>query len=352
VPARSQTVELDLPFERTLPDRLRPMLPMPAAAPFDSPEYAFDVAWDGVRALAAIDGEQVALWGRGLADLTSRYPEVQTLARLAPPGTIVDGELIVSDEEGRPDAIALEQRQQATRPEAIARAANAHPITYVVHDLLYLRGRSWLKEPLVRRRPRLNEVLQSSGRIYVVEPVADDGLAFYDAAREKGLEGVVAKRFDSPYRAGQRHPDWLAIDAVRRQDFAVMGFIPEAGDHLLEALVVAIYDGRGFQPAGRVGGGFDAATSRRLRKMLDALPGATAPDDARWADDRICWVKPQLVVGIKFSEWDRNGQLRFPIFSGLKPEVGAEECVRAAMIEPPEPERLRPTEIPLPRLPI
>jgi bifunctional non-homologous end joining protein LigD len=352
VPARSQTVELDLPFERSLPDRLRPMLPMPAAAPFDSPDYAFDVAWDGVRALAAIDRGQVTLWGRGLADLTSRYPEVQALAAMTPPDTIIDGELIVSDAEGRPDAVALEQRQLATRPEAIARAARMHPVTYVVHDLLYLRGRSWLKEPLVRRRPRLNEMVQSAGRIYVVEPVADDGLAFFDAAREKGLEGVVAKRFDSPYRAGQRHPDWLAIDAVRREDFAVVGFIPEAGNQLLEALVVGTYDGRGFQPAGLVGGGFDSATSRRLRKMLDALPTAVGPEDARWADDRICWVKPQVVVGIKFSEWDRNGQLRFPIFNGLKAEVAAEECVRTAMVEPPEPGRSHPAEISLPRLPI
>ena len=328
------------------------MLPMPAAAPFDSPDYAFDVAWDGVRALAAIDRGKVTLWGRGLADLTGRYPEVQALATMAPDETIVDGELIISDVEGRPDPIALEQRQQAIRTEAVARAARARPVTYVVHDLLYLRGRSWLNEPLVRRRPRLNEVLQSSGRIYVVEPVADDGLAFFDAARDKGLDGVVAKRFDSPYRAGQRHPDWLAIDAIRRQDFAVMGFIPEAGDNLLGALIVATYDGRRFQPAGRVGGGFDVATSRRLRKMLDALPSAAGPDDARWTDDRICWVKPEMVVGVKFSEWDRNGQLRFPIFSGLKPEVGAEECVRTAMIEPPEPGRSRPTEVPLPRLPI
>src|SRR5438309_5729824 len=352
MPSPPQTVELDLPFERALPDRLRPMLPMAAAAPFDSADYAFDVAWDGVRALASVDRGRVGIWGRTLLDLTGRYPEVQVLADLLPPETIVDGELIVTDPEGRPDSVALARRQQAARPEAVARVAAAHPVTYVVHDLLYLRGRSWLKEPLVRRRPRLNEALQSSGRIYVVEPVADDGLAFFDAAREKGLEGVVAKRFDSPYRAGRRHPDWLAIDAVGRQDFAVMGFIPEAGDHMLEALIVATYDSRGFQPAGRVGGGFDSATSRRMRRMLDALPTAAAPDDARWADDRICWIKPEMVVGVKFSEWDHNGQLRFPIFSGLKPEVSAEECVRTAMVEPPEPGRSRPTEIPLPRLPI
>ena len=170
--------------------------------------------------------------------------------------------------------VALEARQHATRPEAIARLAAAHPVTYVVYDLLYLRGRPVLKEPLLRRRPRMFEAIRSSGRIYVIEPVADDGLAFFDAAREKGLEGVVAKRFDSPYRPGQRHPDWLQIDAVRRQDFVVLGFIPHVGDHLLEALIIGTYDGRTFQPAGRVVGGFDRSTSIRLRKILDGLPAA------------------------------------------------------------------------------
>jgi bifunctional non-homologous end joining protein LigD len=216
-----------------------------------------------------------------------------------------------------------------------------------------MRGKSYMKEPLVRRRPRLYPAIPSSGRIYVVEPVADDGLAFFDAAKENGLSGMVAKRFDSPYRAGQRHPDWLLIEAVRRQDFAVIGFIPQTGDHLLEALIVATYDGRQFQPAGRVVGGFEAAVSRRLRKAVDTLPNAAAPQDARWSDDRICWVEPRIVVAIKFSEWDRNGQLRFPIFGGLRPEVSPEECVRTAMVEPPEPPKPagpRRVDIQLPRL--
>jgi bifunctional non-homologous end joining protein LigD len=352
MPARSRAVELDLPFARGLPDVIRPMLPMPTAEPFDSRDYAFDVAWDGVRALASVDAGKVRLWGRDLADLTGLYPEVKGLSELAPDQTIVDGELIVSDAEGRPDMVALEARQHATRPEAIARLAAAHPVTYVVYDLLYLRGRPVLKEPLLRRRPRMFEAIRSSGRIYVIEPVADDGLAFFDAAREKGLEGVVAKRFDSPYRPGQRHPDWLQIDAVRRQDFVVLGFIPRAGDHLLEALIIGTYDGRTFQPAGRVVGGFDRSTSIRLRKILDGLPAAPPSDDPRWSDDRIYWVKPATVVNIKFSEWDRSGLLRFPIFSGLKPEVSAQECMRSRMIEPREPTPPRRVELQLPRLPI
>ncbi len=335
-----------------MPDRLRPMLPMPTATPFDSRDYAFEVAWDGVRALASIDHGRVRIWGRDLRDLTDRFPEVQQLASIAPSETIVDGELIVPDAEGRPDRVALEERQEAVRPEAVTRAVAAHPVTYVVYDLLYLRGRSLMKEPLLRRRPRLFEAIRSAGRIYVVEPVADDGLAFFDAAQEQGLGGVVAKRFDSPYRVGQRHPDWLLIEAVRRQDFAVIGFIPRAGDHLLEALIVATYDGRRFQPAGRVVGGFDPLVSRRMRKALDALPNATGPADARWSDERTCWVEPRMVVAIKFSEWDRSGQLRFPIFSGLRPEVSPQECVRTPMVEPREPPLPRRVEIPLPRLPI
>src|SRR5438046_2191349 len=260
MPSRPQTVELDLPFERALPDRLRPMLPMAAAAPFDSADYAFDVAWDGVRALASVDRGRVGIWGRTLLDLTGRYPEVQVLADLLPPETIVDGELIVTDPEGRPDAVALARRQQAAGPEAVARAAAAHPATYVVHDLLYLRGRSWLKEPLVRRRP--------------------------------------------PH------------------------------------------------PACRGVGGFDNAPSSAMRKALDGLATGSAPDDPRWMDDRICWVTPQLVVAVKFSEWDLKGQLRFPIFSGLRPEVAPDECARTPMVEPPLRSKPRLVEIQLPRLPL
>jgi bifunctional non-homologous end joining protein LigD len=352
VPARSRTVELDLPFEAAVPDRLRPMLPMPAAEPFDSHEYAFEVAWHGIRALARIDRGQVQLWGRDLRDLTGRYPEVQALAAIAPPETIVDGELIVADSEGRPDSVALEKRQQAANPEAVARAVAAQPVTYVVYDLLYLAGRSLLKLPLARRRQRLSEAIRSSARIYVVEAVADDGLALFDAAQERGLEGIVAKRYDSPYRPGQRHPDWLAIEAVRRQDFAVIGFIPQVGDRLLEALIIATYDGRGYQPAGRVGGGFDASASKRLRKALDALPSAPAPTDARWVDERIRWVEPRLVVAVRYSEWLGSGQVRFPIFSALRPEVSPQECVRAAMVEPRQAVSPRLVDIQLPRLPI
>ena len=351
MPSSPHTVELDLPFGRVLPDRLRPMLPMPASNPFDSPNHAFEVAWDGVRALASVDGFEVQLWGRALRELTPQYPEVLALKDMLPAETVIDGELIVADVEGRPDLTALQEREHAAG-EAAARLAGVHPVTYVVYDLLYLRGRSLLREPWHRRQSRLHQLMASHGRIYVPEAMLGEGFAFFEAARDKGLEGIVAKKLDGSYHPGQRHPDWLLVQAVRREDFAVLGFIPGQKDRLIEALVVGAYDGTGFRPVGKVVGGFDVSAVVRLRKGLDALSAEPAPSGERWADPSVCWVQPRTVVSVKFSEWDRNGLLRFPIFMGLRPEVGAQECIRTPVIEPPRAPRPRRVEIQLPHLPI
>ncbi|MDQ6708963.1 MAG: hypothetical protein M3Z11_00255 [Candidatus Dormibacteraeota bacterium] len=352
MPARSQTVELDLPFDRTLPHGIRPMLPQPAATPFDSPDYAFEVAWNGVRALASFDGTHVRVWGRDLLDLTARFPEVQALKEMTPVDSIVDGELIVTDVEGRPDQAALQERVQPMAAAAIARAVRDHPTTYVVYDILYARGRSLMQEPLQRRQARLRESVRSANRIYVADPVAAEGVAFFDAAAEKGLDGIVAKRLDSPYRAGQRHPDWLDIRAARQQEVVALGFIPGTGAHRLESLIVGIADGGRYLPVGLVVGGFDALAEARIRAALEPLPNLGRPPESSWRDERICWVDPRLVLSVKFSEWTPAGQLRFPIFNGLRPEVTPGECVRASVIESPMSTQPRHGEVQLPRLPL
>lgn len=349
---RAKPVELDLPFDRTLPDRLRPMLPLPAATAFDSPEYAFEVAWNGVRAMASFEAGRVTLWGRDLADLTHRYPEVVALKEMTPPDSIVDGELIVTDVDGRPDPSALQERLHAATPAAIARAVAEHPATYVVYDLLYARGRSLMREPLHRRQARLRESVRSANRIYVADPVVAEGLAFFDAAEEKGLGGVIAKRLDSPYRSGQRHPDWLEIRAARQQDFAVLGFIPGNGSRRIEALVVGTYETGGYLPSGMVRGGFDVITEARLRSALEALPNVPRPPDAHSVDDRVCWVDPRVVVAVKFSEWTATGQLRFPIFNGVRLDVSPSECFRMSLIDAPVSLRPAPRDPQPPRLPL
>jgi len=348
----AKAVELDLPFTSALPDRIRPMLPMLAAEPFDSPAHCFEVAWDGVRAMASLSGDRLRLTGRSGQDLTAAYPEVDRLSSLLPPGTMVDGELIVADREGRPDPAAIQERQQAQDPYDLAAGARTHPVTYVVYDILFRRGRSLLPDPLHRRRQTLKDTLGSTGSIYVPGALEAEGIAFFEAAQEKGLQGIVAKRLDSPYTPGRQHQAWLLIQAVRQADFVVMAFTPGRGDHPLQGLIVGSSDGNGYRPVGRVSGGYDLRAGLRLRRLLDPLPTASASPGERWAGDEVCWVEPRVVVSVKFSEWDHTGQLRFPIYCGLKPDVSPHECVRLPLIEqPPPPARPR-VAIELPTLPL
>jgi bifunctional non-homologous end joining protein LigD len=351
----SKAVELDLPFSGALPDRIRPMLPMLAAEPFDSPAHCFEVAWDGVRAIAAFDGSQLRLTGRTGRDLTAAYPEAQGLGAQLPPDTMVDGELIVADREGRPDPPALQERQQAQHAYDIAAGVRSHPVTYVVYDVLFRRGRSLLAEPLSRRRQVLKETLASTGSIYVPGVLESEGIAFFWAAQEKGLQGIVAKRLDSGYLPGRQHAAWLLIQAVRQADFVVLAFTPGRGEHPLESLTVGSYDGSGYRPVGRVSGGYDHKAALRLRRLLDPLPPGGGEKGVeggeRWAGDDQHWVEPRVVVSVKFSEWDGSGFLRFPIYCGLQSDVSPTECVRLPLVQPAVPVRPR-VAIELPTLPL
>jgi ATP-dependent DNA ligase len=190
------------------------MLAMPAR-PFDDPEYLFEIKWDGVRALAAVEEEGWRLWGRGLADYTARYPELACLRGL-PAGTLVDGELVVL-EDGRPDLASLLRRHQLIDAWKIGNAHRWCPLHYVLFDLLYHRGRCLLREPLARRREVLAEMcaaLQAPGVLFS-EGVAGSGKTFYQAVVAQGHEGVMAKHWAAPYRPGRRSPTWRKIKPKR-----------------------------------------------------------------------------------------------------------------------------------------
>jgi ATP-dependent DNA ligase len=194
---------------------LLPMLATPSR-PFDSPEYCFEVKWDGVRALAAVEAGGWRLWGRGATDYTARYPELAVLRRW-PAGTLVDGELVTLAPDGRCDLALLLRRHGLTDPWRIGHARRWCPLRYVLFDLLYHRGRCLLHEPLARRRQALAEacadlqvpdVLFSAG-------VVGQGKAFYAAAVARGQEGVMAKHLAAPYRPGRRSPAWRKIKPGR-----------------------------------------------------------------------------------------------------------------------------------------
>ena len=194
---------------------LEPMLAV-AAAPFDAAAYSFEVKWDGVRALAAVEGAGWRLWGRGLSEYTPRYPELEVLRRL-PAGTLVDGELVVL-RAGRADLAALLRRHQLVQAWRIGQAWRWCPVHYVLFDLLYQGGRSLLDEPLARRREVLAELCAALGApgVQFSAGVVGRGRAFYEAVVAQGHEGVLAKHLASTYRPGRRSAAWRKIKPGRR----------------------------------------------------------------------------------------------------------------------------------------
>ncbi|HZV51715.1 MAG TPA: non-homologous end-joining DNA ligase [Candidatus Dormibacteraeota bacterium] len=308
-----------------LPTAIRPMWAVPAVAPFSSRDYLFEVKWDGLRCLLFVDrAGRVQLQDRALRDITAMVPELRRAGAQVPPGTVLDGELVATDAQGRPDRQALRRRLAGGTG-----LLQAVPLTYLAFDLLYLHGRPLLRQPLQRRRERLLRAVTTAASLAVPPHIEEDGVELFDACLERGLEGVVAKHRDSIYVPGQRSPFWLKVEAVRRDDFVVIGATPGGPGQPFGALLVACYEDGRLQPCGAVAGGFDEESANEVTRRLAELevpasplrppPVVTAP---------VRWCRPELVVRVRYSEWSPEGMLRFPIFDGLRPEVHPAECVR------------------------
>ncbi|HKB18697.1 MAG TPA: non-homologous end-joining DNA ligase [Candidatus Dormibacteraeota bacterium] len=306
----------------SFPGEVRPMQAASAEAPFSSSEYVFEVKWDGLRCVLFRDPDgTVRLQDRGLRDLTADVPEVVAAARRVPPGSVIDGELVATDNDGRPDYPRLRQRLAAG-----ARMRDEIPTAYLAFDALYLEGRPQQRQPLIRRRARLAKAVEGGGHMFVPQHIEEDGVELFEACLERGLEGVVAKHMQSPYVPGQRSPFWLKVKAVKSDDFVVIGW---TGDKPFDALVVGFYEEGRLLPCGTVGGGYDEDALRTLRERLAGLGTEDSPLEPPPIMMRpVHWVRPELVVSIRYSEWSPDGTLRFPIFNGMRPEVHPAEAVR------------------------
>ncbi len=349
----------ELPLEPArLPDVVLPMFPGGASEPFDSREHLFEVRWDGLRALAFVEGGAYHLQDQSGRNITEMFPELGEISRrLNLDRCIVDGIVVVCDENGLPDFAALDRRMRISNADGVAAAATARPAAYIIFDVLYADARAVMSLSLLRRRRLLREVVGGDGgRICLSDAVPAEGAAFFDAAREMGIDAVIAKRKDSPYLPGSRSPSWLLVQDVPRQDVVVLGYIPGAGGDAFEALLVGVFDGGVLAYAGAVGGGFDKRTEKLLSQALPGLKGdATPPENAARVPEEAVWVRPELVASVKFSQWTDDGTLRFPIFVGMHPEVDPRACVRQTLLPPrtaPEGLHRRRVKIELPQLPL
>ena len=321
--------------------RFRPMLAGTAPAPFSGDGWLFEIKWDGVRAIAAA-GEKVSLRSRNDRDLAGQFPELNELLQLAP-GTVLDGEIVVMS-AGKPDMQALLPRLQERSP-----GSGAAPVTYIVFDILCRNGEDLTRLPLAERRRILKEAVREGPHVVISEPVAGKGEEYYRAAVAQGLEGIMAKRADSPYEPGVRSSAWLKFKATRTCDCVIAGYTAGRGGRspAFGALVLGLFDGGTLVPAGKVGTGF---SDRMLDELKDTFAPHVVPQPhfAGFPGTTV-WLEPVLVCEVSYLAVTRDRKLRMPRFVRLRTDKPASECTTAQLedpVPPRPPSRRKPADAP------
>jgi bifunctional non-homologous end joining protein LigD len=323
---------MDPPADReSLPLRIEPMKATLAKLPKDDEGWAYEIKWDGVRAIAYCEPGHLRLESRNLREITTQYPEVGGISRaLGSETVILDGELVAFDEDGRPSFQRLQRRMHVASEAEVRRRAKDVPVTYVIFDLLYAGGKALFELPYEERRARL-EALGLEGESWQTPAYhRGDGAALFAASREQGLEGIVAKRLASPYRPGKRGKEWLKVKNSRSQEVVIGGWLPGKGrrEGELGALLVGHYEGDELRYAGKVGTGFAARDLNLLRKALEPLRREDSPFAGRQPQKGSIFVEPELVAEVEFSEWTNAGTLRHPSYKGLRDDKPAKDVIR------------------------
>jgi bifunctional non-homologous end joining protein LigD len=293
------------------------MLATLVGAPFDDPAWQFEVKWDGFRVEAVIDGGSVRLWTRGQQD-AARYfgPFLEPPTWIAARQAIVDGEVISLDTLGEPDFALLQARIKGR-----AVVADPTPFVYEVFDLLHLDGRSLLEVPLEERRRLLGKTLRADPRVRLSEHIEADGIAFFEAARARGLEGIMAKDRHSLYVPGKRTDRWQKIKIRPEQELVVGGWVTGTGSAIdLGALLVGVHEDGALHYAGKIGAGFTQGNRAELLAAVAPLAAAEppfTPPPPKAAARNANWLRPELVIRAEFAGWTSDGLVRQAAYKGI-----------------------------------
>lgn len=311
------------------PGAVAPMLAMLAPTVPQGELYAYEMKWDGVRAVARVASGAVVLTSRNNKDMTVSYPEISDSV----PGgrLLLDGEIVAFDRAGAPSFRLLQRRMHVAAAADAERLAASVPVAYLVFDVLYADGKSWLRRPYEQRRERL-EKLGLDGAWQVPPAFGRNGADALAASKEHRLEGVVGKRLGSSYQPGKRGRDWLKVKNVRAQEVVIGGWKPGSGTRsgAIGSLLLGVPGEGGLGYVGKVGTGFTDDALAVLADLLSPLERKTTPfhdiprTDARDAQ----WVRPSLVGEVAFSEWTGDGRLRHPAWRGLRPDKSAVDVIR------------------------
>jgi bifunctional non-homologous end joining protein LigD len=314
-----------------MPRGLRPMLARLSKMPSDEDHYGFEIKWDGMRALAYLARGKVTLESRTGRDITAQFPEAAGLSGpLGRRQMVLDGELVAFDEAGRPSFQQLQGRIHLASEVLVRERMRAIPVTYMLFDVLHLSGRSTRELPYEDRRAVLEDLDLDGPGWQTPGYHAGEGSALFAVSREKGLEGVIAKRLGSVYEPGSRGGAWLKVKNIRSQEVVIGGWLPGKGRRsgMIGALLVGYYEDSELRYAGKVGTGFGEEDLKRLAERLKPLRRDTSPFVGRQPERGSIFVEPKLVAEVAFGEWTRAGTLRHPSFKGLRTDKPARDVVR------------------------
>ena len=297
---------------------LRPMLATLTDKPFDDPDWVFETKWDGFRAIAVARPE-ATLYSRNRNDISRKYPSICAALAKIKYEAVLDGELVALDEHGRSRFQLL---QNAEREPA--------RLLYCVFDLLYLDDKDLRGKTLLERKGALEKILPESPLLLYSAHVVGEGIEAFNRAKRAHEEGVMAKLSISLYHSGMRTRDWLKVKASQEQEVVIVGFTaPRGSRKYFGALVLAVREGTGWRYVGRAGTGFDTKTLRTVYDTLVPLITDKKPIPQKVPDaGNTSWVKPKLVAEVKFTEWTAAGEMRHPVFLGLRTDKPATEVIR------------------------
>ncbi len=326
------------PDREPLPSKLVPMFARAGSLPVRDVEWAFEIKWDGVRAIAYSEPGELRLESRNLNDITDSYPEIFGVnAALGSHSAVLDGELVAFDASARPSFEALQRRMHTASRAQARRLAKGTPVTYVIFDLLWLDGHSLMHEPYSERRAQLAALALKGASWQTPDHVVGQGAQLLAASAEQQLEGVVAKRLSSIYQPGVRSREWVKVKTLARQELVVGGWMAGKGKRRqsIGALLLGVYETGGvLRYAGRVGSGFDEEDLQQLSRLLAPLERPTSPFGAGEKPPRgASFCEPRLAVEVEFTSWTSAGSLRHPVYKGLREDKPASQVVREDMPE-------------------
>jgi bifunctional non-homologous end joining protein LigD len=320
---------------KSMPTAIHPMLATPVEKPFDDPDWLFEIKWDGYRAVSFLQDGKVRLVSRNQNELTREFPELHELSKLIKAtNAVLDGEVVALDEQGRASFSLMQQRTGIRKGGRRVGARRELQIVYYLFDLLYLDGYDLRRVPLEQRKQALAQIVAPSELVRYSDHFPQ-GLALFDVAKQKGLEGILAKKRDSHYEE-RRSREWLKIKVTQTVDCVVGGYTdPEGSRQYFGSIVLGLYDKKGrLIHVGQAGTGFNHAMLKEIWQVLKGLETNRNPFYGDVDAAHVHWVKPERVAEIKFTEWTHETteggmKLRAPVFLGLREDKDPKECTFA-----------------------